>query len=87
MKQEETTLQFGVGCGIQLVFLCCAGSAVTCLCGARSIHGSPVVVGVLDLTASEGQVLPSHTSLFVCAGDGGKSSGKKSKKESGAHDY
>jgi len=35
-------------------------SAITCLRGARSICGSPVVIGALDLTTSEGQVLPSH---------------------------
>ena len=35
-------------------------SAITCLRGARSIRGSPVVIGALDLTTSEGQVLHSH---------------------------
>ena len=35
-------------------------SAITCLRGARSICGSPVVIGALDLTTSEGQVLHSH---------------------------
>ena len=34
--------------------------AISCLRGARSICGSPVVIGALDLTTSEGQVLPSH---------------------------
>ena len=32
----------------------------SCLHGARSIRGSPVVIGALDLTTSEGQVLHSH---------------------------
>ena len=35
-------------------------SAITCLCGARSIPGSPVVIGALDLTTSESQVFPLH---------------------------
>jgi len=35
-------------------------SAITCLHGARSIRGSPVVIGALDLTTSEVQVLHSH---------------------------
>ena len=35
-------------------------SVVTCLRGARSHRGSPVIIGALDLAISEGQVLPSH---------------------------
>ena len=35
-------------------------STITCLCATRSIRGSPVVIGALDLTTSEGQVLHSH---------------------------
>jgi len=35
-------------------------SAITCLHGAKSIRGSPVVIGALDLTTSEGQVLHSY---------------------------
>ena len=35
-------------------------SAITCLREARSIRGSPVVIGALNLTKSEGQVLHSH---------------------------
>ena len=35
-------------------------STITCLRGARSICGSPVVIEALDLTTSEGQVLHSH---------------------------
>jgi len=35
-------------------------SAVTCLRGVRSHSGSPVTIGALKLTVSEGQVLLSH---------------------------
>jgi len=35
-------------------------SAITCLRGARSIRGSPIEIGTLDLTTSKGQVLHSH---------------------------
>ena len=34
-------------------------STIACLRGARSIRGSPVVIGALDLMTSEGPVLPS----------------------------
>jgi len=52
--------------GLVISWLCCSisfsllRSAITCLRRAWSIHGSLVVIGALDLTTSEGQVLHSH---------------------------
>ena len=56
-EQPYSSVMSWLWCSINFSLL---RSAVTCLRGARSICGSPVVIGALDLTPSEGQVLPSH---------------------------
>ena len=55
--QPYNSVMAWIRCSISFSLL---RSAVTCLRGACSHRGSPMIIGALDLAISEEQVLPYH---------------------------